>query len=70
VRMKIKGSKTHIPFFLQCAPRIIQGPSLRFVTADPAWPVVSDAARARNPARLPKQKPIRTYLLKARNPIP
>jgi hypothetical protein len=37
--MKIEGSETHIPFFLQFVPRIIQGPSLRFVTADPAGPV-------------------------------
>jgi hypothetical protein len=39
LRMKIEGSKTHKPFFLQCTPRMIQEPSLRFVTADPAWPV-------------------------------
>jgi hypothetical protein len=31
--------------------------------------VNSDAARARNSARLPKQRTIRTYLLKARNSI-
>jgi hypothetical protein len=31
--------------------------------------VKSDAALARNPAPLPKEKTIRTYLLKARNSI-